>query len=56
MEWFRHVALGKCVVGLVEDKLGKEVMFTMYDTSVQDVDTVINTEMVALRLSMAREK
>ena len=56
VEWFRQVALGKCLVGLVEDKLGEEVMFTMYDTSVQDVDTVINTEMVALRLSMAREK
>ena len=56
VDWFRHVALGKCLVGLVEDKLGEEVMFTMYDTSVQDVDTVINTEMVALRLSMAREK
>merc|ERR1719186_676542 len=53
VEWFRHVALGKGLVGLVEEKLGEEVVFTMYDTTVQDVDTVINTEMVALRLAMA---
>merc|ERR1719186_1777419 len=53
-EWFRYVALGKSLVGLVEDQMGEELVFTMYDTSVQDVDTVINTEMVVLGL--ARKK
>jgi hypothetical protein len=54
VEWFRHVALKKSLVGLVESKSGDELIFTMYDTLVQDVDTVLNSEMVAMGL--ARKK
>jgi hypothetical protein len=43
------VALKKSLLGLVEPKLGDELLFTVYDTSVQDVDR--NTEMVAMGLS-----
>merc|ERR1719341_1908600 len=51
VEWFKHAALKKSLVGLVESKSGDELIFTMYDTSVQDVDTVLNQDMVVMGLA-----
>jgi len=52
--WFKHIALNKSLVGLVEARFDVELALTMYDTSVQDVDTVLNQEMVVMGL--ARKK
>jgi len=54
VEWFKHIALNKSLVGLVEARFEVELVLTMYDTSVVDVDTVLNQEMVVMGL--ARKK
>ena len=54
IEWFKHIALNKSLVGLVEARFEVELVLTMYDTSVEDVDTVLNLEMVGMGL--ARKK
>ena len=51
VEWFKHAVLGNSLVGLVEDRTSKDVVFIVYDTSVNDVDIVINKEMVGLGLA-----
>ena len=43
--------LGNSLVGLVEDRTSEDVVFIVYDTSVNDVDIVINKEMVGLGLA-----
>ena len=51
VEWFKHAVLGNSLVGLVEDRTSKDVVFIVYDTSVNDVDIVFNKEMVGLGLA-----
>jgi len=51
VEWLKHVALNRSLVGLVEGKVGKVLEFTLYDTSVEDVDFVINKEMLSIGLA-----
>ena len=52
--WFKHIALNKRLVGLVEARFEVETVLTLYDTFVVDVDTVLNQEMVVMGL--ARKK
>merc|ERR1712129_528769 len=54
IEWFKHIALNKSLVGLVKARFEVELVLTMYDTSVVDVDTVLNQEMLVMGL--ARKK
>ena len=54
VEWFKHVALNKSLVGLVEGRVEEELVFTMYDTSVEDVDIVINKEMLSMGLALKK--
>ena len=54
IEWFKHIALNKSLVELVEARFEVEIVLTMYDTSVVDVDTVLNQKMVVMGL--ARKK
>ena len=51
VEWFKHAVLGNSLVGLVEHRTSEVVVFTVYDTSVNEVDIVINKEMVDLGLA-----
>ena len=51
VEWFKYAVLGNSLVGLVEDRTSEDVVFTVYDTSVNEVDIVINKEMVDLGLA-----
>merc|ERR1719233_1183840 len=54
VEWFKHVALNQSLVGLVEEKVGEELVFTLYDTSVEDVDVVINKEILSVGLALKK--
>jgi len=51
VEWFKHVALNRSLVGLVEGRVGEELVFTLYDTSVENVDVVINKEILSMGLA-----
>jgi len=52
IEWFKHVALGKSLVGLVKAKTSSDMTMTLYDTSVPNVDTIINKEIVSAGLAI----
>ena len=54
VEWYSHVALNKSLVGLVEEKDPEEVTFTMYDTSLEDIDIIINSEMLTMGLALKK--
>ena len=54
VEWFKHVALNKSLVGMVEETDAEEVTFTMYDTSLEDIDIIINSEMLTMGLAMKK--
>ena len=54
VEYFKHVALNKSLVGLMELKDPEEVTFTMYDTSSEDIDIIINSEMLRMGLAMKK--
>jgi len=51
IEWFKHLCLTKSLVGLVEQINGDELLLTLYDTSLPDVDTNVNKEMVDLGIA-----
>ena len=53
IEWFKHVALGKSLVGLVKAKTSNDMTMTLYDTSVPNVDTIINKEIVSAGLALS---
>ena len=44
----RHVSLDQCLVGFVEARRGNEVDITLFDTTMKDVDIIINDEMIKL--------
>ena len=44
----RHVCLDQCLVGFVEARRGNEVDITLFDTTMKDVDIIINDEMIKL--------
>ena len=44
----RHVSLDQCLVGFVEARRGNEVDITLFDTTMKDLDIVINDEMIKL--------
>ena len=46
--WLRHVCLDQCFVGYVEARRGNEVDITLFDTTMKDLDIVINDEMIKL--------
>ena len=46
--WLRHVCLDQCLVGFVEARRGNEVDITLFDTTMKDLDIVINDEMIKL--------
>lgn len=46
--WLRHVCLDQCLVGFVEARRGNEVDITLFDTTMKDVDIIINDEMIKL--------
>ena len=49
--WLRHVCLGSYLVGLVDARVGDGIRVTLYDTSVKEVDIVINNELTKLGLA-----
>ena len=46
--WLRHVCLDQCFVGYVEARRSNEVDITLFDTTLKDLDIVINDEMIKL--------
>jgi len=54
VEWFKHVALNQSLVGLVEEKAGEELVFTIYDTSVEGVDVLINKDILSIGLALKK--
>ena len=44
--WLKHLCLGKNFVGLVNSKEGNAISVTLYDTTITDLDIVINDEMI----------
>ena len=54
VEWFKHVALNRSLVGLVEEKVGEELVFTIYDTSVEGVDVLINKDILSIGLALKK--
>ena len=46
MVWLKHLCLGKDFVGFVNSKDGNVISVTLYDTTIKDLDIVINDEMI----------
>ena len=44
--WLKHLCLGKDFVGYVNSLDVNVISVTLYDTTIQDLDIVINEEMV----------
>ena len=44
--WLKHLCLGKDFVGFIDSKNGNIISVTLYDTTVKDLDIVINDVMI----------
>lgn len=49
--WLKHVCLKKDFVGFVNSGDGGIVCMTLYDTTVKELDIIINKEMVELGIA-----
>ena len=46
--WMKHICLKKDFVGFVNSGEGDTVSMTLYDTTVKELDIIINKEMVEI--------
>ena len=54
VEWFKHVALNKAFVGKVNMKSTEKLEFTVFDTSDEDKDIVLNEELEVLLVTIKK--
>ena len=52
--WLKHICLKKDFVGFVNSGEGDTVSMTLYDTTVKELDIIINKEMVELGIASAK--
>ena len=52
--WLKHVCLKKDFVGFVNSVEGDTVCITLYDTTVKELDIIINREMVELGIAYTK--
>ena len=52
--WLNHVCLNKDFVGFVNSGEGDTVSMTLYDTTVKELDIIINKEMVEIGIASTK--
>ena len=52
--WLKHICLKKDFVGFVNSVEGDTVCMTLYDTTVKELDIIINREMVELGIAYTK--
>ena len=52
--WLKHICLKKDFVGFVNSGEGDTVSMTLYDTTVKELDIIINKEMVEIGIASSK--
>ena len=52
--WLKHICLKKDFVGFVNSGEGDTVSMTLYDTTVKELDIIINKEMVEIGIASTK--
>ena len=52
--WMKHICLKKDFVGFVNSGEGDTVSMTLYDTTVKELDIIINKEMVEIGIASTK--
>ena len=52
--WLKHICLKKDFVGFVNSGDGDTVSMTLYDTTVKELDIIINKEMVEIGIASTK--
>ena len=52
--WMKHICLKKDFVGFVNSGEGDTVSMTLYDTTVKELDIIINKEMVEIGIATSK--
>ena len=52
--WMKHICLKKDFVGFVNSGEGDTVSMTLYDTTVKELDIIINKEMVEIGIASSK--